>query len=40
MSLKVHDIANSAAKKLYEKLGFKKIGKDLESGMIDFKKVL
>ncbi len=40
ISLKAHDIANSAAIKLYEKLGFEKISTHPESGLSDFKKVL
>ena len=40
ISLKVHEAANSASKKLYAKLGFKEVGKDIESGLTNLKKAL
>ena len=40
MSLCAHSVTNSAAIKLYEKIGFEKVGVDLQTGLQIFSKIL
>jgi len=40
ISLRCHEVGNSAGRKLYKKLGFEEISFSSDSGIIDFKKVL